>query len=57
MQTAFEVLFVLAFLLPPAAVIAGICAVCVPTFVYWRSDAGHAPTSEGAVALHHPVGR
>ena len=58
MQTSFEILFVLAFVLPPLAVIAGICAVLGPSFVYWRShvEARHAVRS-GAVAIDHPVGR
>ena len=58
MQMLFEVLFALAFVLPPLAVIAGICAVLRPSFVYWRPhvDERHA-AHPGTVAIHHPVGR
>jgi len=48
MQTAFEVLFILAFALPPLAVACGIAAVLIGTRpVYWRSHA--------AVGRYRPV--
>ena len=49
-----EVGFLLAFFLPPAAVLAGACAVLGSSFVYSRSHAGDRGV---ALTLHHPVGR
>ena len=43
MQTLFEVGFVLAFVLPPAAVVAGACAMLGSSFVSWRSHANRPP--------------
>jgi hypothetical protein len=58
MQTLFEVGFVLAFVLPPAAVVAGACAMLGSSFVYWRSHAGDRRVPERrTLALNHPVGR
>jgi len=47
-QTLFEVLFVLALVLPPAAVAVGIAALVAARFVYWRPHA--------AMGRYRPVG-
>jgi hypothetical protein len=47
MQTAFEVLFVLALVLPPVAVVTGLAAVVAGSFVYLPAHA--------AVGRHRPV--
>ncbi|HJZ76049.1 MAG TPA: hypothetical protein VKE51_30145 [Vicinamibacterales bacterium] len=39
MQTLFEALFVLALVLPPAAVAVGIASVVIARSVYWRPHA------------------
>ena len=58
MKTLFEWGFILALILPPAAIVAGACATLGASFVYWRSHAGdRGVASRGTVALHHPVGR
>ena len=57
MQTWFEVLFVLAFVVPPLAVAAGICAVLVSSFITVRTHAGEEHVAGGPLAVHHPVGR
>jgi ABC-type Fe3+ transport system permease subunit len=57
MQTWFEVLFVLAFVVPPLAVAAGICAVLGSSFITVRTHAGEAHVAGGPLAVHHPVGR
>ena len=48
-----EVGFLLAFFLPPVAVIAGACAVLGASFVYSRPHAGDQKVT---LTLHHPVG-
>lgn len=58
MQTLFEVGFVLAFVLPPAAVVAGACAMLGSSFVHWRSHAADRQVPERRpLALNHPAGR
>ena len=57
MQTWFEVLFILAFVVPPVAVAAGICAVLGSSFITVRAHAGEEHVAGGPVAVHHPVGR
>ena len=57
MQTLFEVLFILAFVLPPAAVIGGICALLGSSLITVRAHAGDGQLARGSVAIHHPVGR
>jgi hypothetical protein len=57
MQTWFELLFVLAFVLPPAAVGAGICAVLGASFITVRTHAAARHAAGRPVAIHHPVGR
>ena len=47
MQTLFEVLFILALVLPPAAVVGGIAALLGSSFVYLLPH--------GAVGSHRPV--
>jgi ABC-type molybdate transport system permease subunit len=47
MQTAFEVLFVLALVLPPVAVAGGMAAVVAVSSLYWRPHA--------AVGRYRPV--
>ena len=57
MQMLFEVLFLLALLIPPAAVLVCASVVLGSTFVYWRAH-GRARQVERrrAIAIHHPVG-
>lgn len=57
MQTWFEVLFILALVVPPVAVAIGICAVLASSFITVRTHAGEGHVAGGSVALHHPVGR
>jgi ABC-type Fe3+ transport system permease subunit len=57
MQTWFEVLFVLAFVVPPLAVAVGICAVVGSSFITVRTHAGEEHVAGGPMAVHHPVGR
>jgi hypothetical protein len=58
MPTLFEVLFVLALVLPPAAVAAGLCTVVGPSLIHWRTEhGGERRVARGPVAVHHPVGR
>jgi hypothetical protein len=57
MQTWFEVLFILAFILPPAAMAAGICAALGSSLINVRTHVGHQQLAPGPVAVHHPVGR
>ena len=56
MQTWFEVLFIVAFVVPPLAVAAGICAVLGSSFITVPTHAGQEPVAGGPVAVHHPVG-
>ena len=56
MQTWFEVLFILALVLPPLAIAAVVCALVGSSFITVPTHAGeHA--AGGAEAVHHPVGR
>ncbi len=57
MQTWFEVLFVLAFVAPPVAVAAGICAVLGSSFITVRAHGRDEHVAGRPVAVHHPVGR
>jgi ABC-type Fe3+ transport system permease subunit len=56
MQTWFEVLFILALVVPPLAVAAGICAVLGSSFITVRTHAEQEHVARGPVAVHHPVG-
>ena len=57
MQTWFEVLFVLAFVAPPVAVAAGICAVLGSSFITVPAHGRDEHVAGRPVAVHHPVGR
>jgi hypothetical protein len=57
MQTLFEVLFLLALLLPPLAVAAGICAALGASFINVATHGARRHVAGGPMALHHPVGR
>jgi ABC-type Fe3+ transport system permease subunit len=57
MQTWFEVLFIVAFVVPPLAVAAGICAVLGSSFITVHTHAGEQHLAGGPVAVHHPIGR
>jgi len=57
MQTLFEVGFIAAFILPPAAVAAGICAALGSLLLHWRAHARNAHDLQAHAALQHPVGR
>jgi hypothetical protein len=56
MQTSFEVLFILALVLPPLAIAAVVCALVGSSFITVRTHAGEH-VAGGPVAVHHPVGR
>jgi hypothetical protein len=57
MQTLFEVGFIAAFILPPAAVAAGICAALGSLLLHWPAHARNAHDLQAHAALQHPVGR
>jgi len=57
MQTWFEVLFILALVVPPLAMAAGICAVLGSSFITVRAHARAEHVAGGPMAVHHPVGR
>ena len=56
MQTWFEALFILAFVLPPVAVVGGICALLGSSFITVRTHA-EQPHPAGVVAAGESVGR